>query len=100
MDASSIIQANFYKITIVNKSFLRASNCTFSMIDGLFLYVSGSMLQLDGKSYVQDVNNDDDGQPLVAIDTSTVNIFDTDFRRMKSQKVSPIFNLQETILNG
>lgn len=41
---------NFYKITIVNKSFLRANNCTFDTIRGLFLYVSGSTLQVESNS--------------------------------------------------
>ena len=68
--SSTDIMQNFYKVTIVNKSILRAFNCNFSLIDGLFLYVSGSVLSLEGGSAVKQLTNDDDGQPLVSIDTS------------------------------
>jgi hypothetical protein len=87
-------------MTIVNKSFLRANNCTFDTVSGLFLYVSGSSFQMNGNSTVRSITNDDDGQPLITIDSSTVTIADTTFTKLKSIKVSPLFNLQETTLTS
>jgi hypothetical protein len=62
--------------------------------------VSGSSLQIDGHSTIQDVFNDDDTSPLIAIDASTASITDSDFLRLKSQRVSPIFNFQEATLSS
>lgn len=90
------LQPNFYKVTIVNKSFLRANNCTFDMIDGLLIYVSGSTLQMENSTRLTQTVNDDREAALVSIDTSTVSIVDTDFTGIKSLYFSPIFNLQDT----
>ncbi len=61
-------------MTIVNKSFLRAFNCTFDSIDGLLLYVSGSSLIIDGSSTFRDTINDDKESALISIDTSDVSL--------------------------
>lgn len=76
--------SNFYKLTVVNKSILRALNCTFDFINGLFLYVSGSTLEIQSSSSIRDLTNDDESQPLIAIDTSSVSFGDTNFTRLSS----------------
>lgn len=91
---------NFYKITIVNKSFLRASNCTFDSIDGLFLYISGSTLIMDNYTSIINTKNDDREAALMSIDTSTVTINQTAFLNIKSDYFSPLINIQETQLDS
>ncbi len=73
---------SFFKLSIVNKSFLRASNCTFEMIQGTFLYVSGSNLIIDSNSTIQDLMSEESESELFMIDTSTVVIQDTKFQRL------------------
>jgi hypothetical protein len=81
---------NFFKISIVNKSFLKASNCTFEMIQGTFLYVSGSNLIVDSNSTIQDLASEEGESELFMIDTSTVVIQDTKFQRLNQSLVTPI----------
>jgi len=87
--------ANFYKVAIVNKARLTASNCTFDRIAGLLLYVSGSTLTIYGNSTFSNAVNDDPTSTLVAIDTSTVVLNQTVFNNLSSVSVSPLFSFQE-----
>ena len=94
------LQSSFYKITIVNNSFFRASNCTFDTIMGLLLYVSGSTMNLDSNTTISRAINDDANSALFAIDTSTVSIQNSNFSGIHSLYYSPIFNLQSNTLNA
>ena len=38
--------ANFYKLSIVNLSWLKIQNVIFNNVQGLFLYVSGSTIEI------------------------------------------------------
>ncbi len=84
--------ANFYKVAIVNKARLTASNCTFDRIAGLLLYVSGSTLTISGNSTFSNAVNDDLTSTLVAVDTSTVVLNQTVFKNLSSVSVSPLFS--------
>lgn len=68
------LDPNFYKVAIVNKASLTASNCTFDRIQGLLLYVSGSTLVVEGNSTFSNAFNDDPTSTLVAVDTSAVTL--------------------------
>ena len=86
---------NFYKISIVNKSTLRLTNCTLSNILGLLLYVSGSSFTMDWGSSLNATVNDDRESALIAVDTSTLEVNYARFTNLSSLYFSPIFNLQE-----
>lgn len=86
----------FFKISIVNKSQLRASNCTIEKIEGSLLYVSGSNLIIDGNTTMQDLSSAETEAELFMIDTSTVTISDAIFRRLYQLYVTPVFRLQES----
>ena len=85
---------NFYKISVVNQSMLRAQKSTLKNITGPLLYVSGSTLYYEQNSSISNNTNDDTLNPLVQIDTSTVNITSSRFRNLSSTYYSPLFNLQ------
>jgi uncharacterized protein YfkK (UPF0435 family) len=72
-------EPNFYKISIVNKSFFRANGVTMSDIDGLLLYVSGSTLTIEEGSRLERITNDDRESSMIQVDTSNVNIHNSFF---------------------
>lgn len=82
----------------MNKASLTATNCTFDRIQGLFLYVSGSTLVVNGNSTFSNAFNDDPTSTLVAVDTSGVTLSQAIFTNISSLSVSPLFNFQELIL--
>jgi|LauGreDrversion4_2_1035121.scaffolds.fasta_scaffold04626_9 hypothetical protein len=51
--------SQFFKISIVNKSFMRAFNCTFEKIEGTFMYASGSSVVIDGNTTIQNLNSNE-----------------------------------------
>eukprot|EP00347_Sterkiella_histriomuscorum_P017693 403348360 len=89
---------NFYKISIVNKSFLRATMCNFENIVGSLLYVSGSQLIIEKDTRVKNVKNDWRENSMIQVDTSDVLIQNTTFKQLSSSYFSPIINFQEDTL--
>ena len=92
-ELTSAADMMFYKISIVNKSFLRASNCTFDAILGSFIYVSGSTVIIERQSTIMNLNNIDSETELFFFDTSSVEISDTVFKRLHQSYVTPIVRL-------
>jgi hypothetical protein len=51
--------SNFYKISVVNQSMLRAQKTLLKNITGPLLYVSGSTLYIESHSSISNNTNDD-----------------------------------------
>ncbi|CDW85403.1 UNKNOWN [Stylonychia lemnae] len=88
-----------HRISIVNKSFLRISGCTMSNINTNLLYVSGSTLIIEKGSLFKNIMyNVQNVQSIFAIDTTDIQLYDTQFEQLSSKYISPIINLQENTL--
>ena len=90
--ASLVPQSNimFFKVSIVNKSFMRAFNCTFQKIQGTFLYVSGSSVTIDGNTTLEDMESAESESEIFLFDNSQVIVSDTNFNRLSQLYVTPI----------
>eukprot|EP00347_Sterkiella_histriomuscorum_P014519 403360570 len=89
---------NFYKISIVNKSLLKAAMCYFFNIWGSLIEVSGSSLIIEQSSQFKNITNDWRENSMIQIDTSNILMNDTSFKQLSSQYFSPIMSLQKDTL--
>jgi hypothetical protein len=76
----------FYKIQIMNDSKFTAKRTVLSHIEGALFYVGSSTVNFEDDVVLEDMVNKDAERAMITISTSTYNVINSKFRRLRSNQ--------------